>query len=268
MLPAGVCAQGAGADYRADREHGRQKEAPGPEPLMAAPDWTLSFLLPVNWQSNLTSAKSGLRNGDELAPEISLGRSFGLGPFELSVEGGVYLSALFPIEDGDSSGWFASAVLSAGDAATGLSPYLSYEPVAVYSGVFGPHELTRHTLSLGVARSFGGLLMDAFVNRSAAQGEGTNRTGLGLTLSQEWALGSGLLQVRGDAEHRFYDRDDHFDGRREVTRGRLRVEAQWPLGSGVDLLAGAEVQRYWSADDDWDFTNFVIGPTLVARFGF
>ena len=268
LMPVPAFAQGAGADYRADRDHGRQKEAPGAESLMDTPDWTLSFLLPVNWQSNLTSVQSGLRNGDELAPEVSLGRSFAVGPFELSVEGGVYLSALFPIEDGDSSGWFASATLSAGDPASGLSPYVSYEPVAVYAGVFGPHELTRHTVSLGVARSFGGLFLDAFANRSAAQGEGTGRTGLGLSMGREWPVGQGLLQVRADGEHRFYDQDDSFDGRREVTRGRLRLEAQWPLAAGVDLLAGAEVQRYWSADEAWDFTNFVVGPTLVARFGF
>lgn len=268
LLAMPSLAQGAGADYRADRDHGRQKEALGPEALAGEGRWTLSVLLPVNWQSNLTSAQSGLRSGDELAPEVSLARSWRIGPFELAVEGGVYLSALFPVEGHDSSGWFGSAILSAGDPAEGFSLYLGYEPVAVHEGVFGPHELTRHTLSLGVARVFGGTFVDAFVNRSPGSAPGTDRTALGLSLGHEQAAGDGLLQIRGDAEHRFYDWDESFGGRREVTRGRLRAEFQQPLAPAVDLLVGAEVQRYWSDDPDWDFTNFVIGPTLVARFGF
>lgn len=257
-----------GADYRADREHGWRTQAAGPEALLDEPDWTLTFQLPVNWQSNLTSAQSGLRHGEELAPEMSLARSWQLGPFELAVEGGLYLSAMFPLEGLDSSGWFGSAVLSAGDPAEGLSPYFSYEPVAVYANLFGAHELTRHTLSLGVARAFGGFSVDAFVNRSPGSAAGTDRSALGISLAQEWLAGGGLLQLRADAEHRFYDWDADHGGKREVTRGRLRAEAQWALAPTVDLLLGAEVQRYWSADPEWDFTNFLIGPTLVARFGF
>ena len=268
-LPGPVAAQSAGADYRTDRDHGRQVQAPGPEGLVdEAEGWTLAFLLPVNWQSNLTSVKSGLRNGDELAPEMSLSRSWQLGAFELAVEGGVYLSAMFPIEDGDSSGWFGSATLSAGDPSEHFSPYVSYQPVAVYGRVFGPHELTRHTFSLGVARAFGGTFIDAFANRSPGTAPGSDRTALGLSLGQTWTAGDGLLQLRADAEHRFYDWDEAFDGKRQVTRGRLRAEYQHSLTPAVDLLVGAEVQRYWSNDAEWDFTNFVVGPTLVARFGF
>jgi len=268
LLSASVHAQGVGADYRTDRDHGIRKQEEGLELRAANTSWELSFFAPLTWLSNVTSASTGLRSGLEVAPEMSLARSWQFGNLTLSAEGGVFVSTVLSMEGYDSSGWFGSAILSAGDQAEGVSPYLSYEPVSVYTDVFGKHDLTRHSVSIGLARSIEGTYFDGFATRSPGSASGTNRTSFGLTVSQYLQVGNAALLVRAEAENRYYDRSEGFDGRREVARLRLRAEALLPIDPAVDLSFAAEIQRYSSNDPDWDFTNVLIGPKLVARFGF
>lgn len=253
-------------DYQADRH---EPDAYQRYDLKRRQPWTLGFTVPVNWQSNITSAEENGIGGVEIAPELSLGRAFDLGRFSLSAELGLFVSNPWPTPELDVSGWWGALELTTGDPASGLAPYASYDPVAVHAGVFGANLLTRHALSLGARRTWGGTSFDLQAQRSFGNVTDSSRTGVTLTASQNWTLEKARLQLRGDIEQRWYDRpEDAAEDRRTVTRARIRARATIPLNPAVDLMLTADLHRHWSNDVNWRFTNFLIGPTLAARFGF
>lgn len=261
-------AQSAASDYRTDRPHGLPQQAEGAAGYDAAKPWTFGLLLPFLWQTNPASAPSNPRSGTDLAPEATLGWAGQTGALELAVEGGAFLSDMAPVRGNDSSGWFGSAQLTLGDAGERFAPYARYDVVAVYLDRFGTHDLTRHGLTLGVARSFGDTSLDLFATRSPTSGGVADRNVIGLSLGQELAAGPVGILLAADVEQRFYDFHPDFGRHRSVNRIGLGAMAALPLSRAAKLAFSAEAQRYRSNDPDWCFTNFLIGPRLLLQFGF
>lgn len=267
LFAAAAQAQGVSSDSRTDKPHGFPQTGEGAAAYDAAKPWTLGLQLPLVWQSNPASAPSNPRNGSDLAPEVALGRVWQSGSLEVAAEGGLFLSDM-SLSGYDSSGWFGSATLTLGDATQQVAPWLRYDVVAVYLNRFGSHDLTRHGFSVGVSRSFGDTLLEAFATRSPTSGGVADRNAIGLALQQGWEAGPVAITLAGNVEQRFYDYDPDFGRHRSVNRAHVAVSADVPLAETVTLQLGAEAMRYRSNDPDWCFTNFVIGPRLVAQFGF
>ena len=267
LFAACAQAQGVSSDSRTDKPHGFPQTGEGAVGYDADRPWTLGVLLPLVWQSNPASAPSNPRTGTDLAPEVALGRVWQSGSLEVAAEGGLFLSDM-SLSGYDSSGWFGSATLTLGDAEAQFAPWLRYDVVGVYLDRFGAHDLTRHGFSVGVSRSFGGTLLEAFATRSPTSGGVADRNAIGLSLQQGWQAGPVGIALTGNVEQRFYDYDPDFGRHRSVNRAHVAVSAEVPLASVLTLQLAAEAMRYRSNDPDWCFTNFVIGPHLVAQFGF
>lgn len=268
LLAPAVQAQSAASDYRTDRPHGLHPEGEEAGLYDAAKPWALALRLPYLWQTNPVSVPSNPRSGTDLAPELALGRAWQAGALEIVAEGGAFLSHMAPVRGADSSGWFGSLALTLGDAGERIAPFARYDVVAVYLDAFGRHDLTRHGLTLGVARSFGDTSAELFVTRSPTSGGVADRNVVGLSLGHELAAGPVALRFAGDVEQRFYDFDPSFGRHRSVNRIALGATAELPLGRAASLAMVAEAQRYRSNDADWCFTNLLIGPQLLVRFGF
>ena len=251
-------------DYQADRHTPEQIGEGGYGLLAATRPWSFSLTVPLSWQSNVAGGQSGMA----IDPEWALARNWSLGALTLSTTAAIFLSVPEPDPASDISGWYLTIELATGDPASGLSPYLQYEPVAVHSGLLGGNLLTRHSLSAGVRRNAGPVSFDLSAVRAPTNVEGANRTAVHLAAVGNWRTGSIGLQLRGDLEQRWYDRVELQPDRRDVTRFRVRARAIVPLDPAVDLFLNAQWERHWSNDANWDFGNFTIGPTLVARFGF
>ena len=267
LFAAGAQAQGVSSDSRTDKPHGFPQTGEGGAGYDADKPWTLGVQLPLVWQSNPASAPSNPRTGTDVAPEVALGRVWQSGSLEVAAEGGLFLSDM-SLSGYDSSGWFGSATLTLGDAEAQFAPWLRYDVVGVYLDRFGAHDLTRHGFSVGVSRSFGGTLLEAFATRSPTSGGVADRNAIGLSLQQGWQAGPVGIALTGNVEQRFYDYDPDFGRHRSVNRAHVALSAEVPLASVLTLQLAAEAMRYRSNDPDWCFTNFVIGPRLVAQFGF
>lgn len=268
LVASAVQAQSAASDYRTDRPHGLSQQAEGGLAYDAAKPWTFGLQLPFLWQTNPASVPSNPRSGTDLAPEVAFGRAWHTGELELAAEGGAFLSDMAPLNGNDSSGWFGSAQITLGDAGERLAPYARYDVVAVYLDRFGTHDLTRHGLTLGMARSYGDTSLDLFVTRSPTSGGVADRNVIGLSLAQGLAAGPVDILLTADVEQRFYDFDPDFGRHRGVSRIGLGAMATLPLSRAAKLAFSAEAQRYRSNDPDWCFTNVLIGPRLLLQFGF
>lgn len=255
-------------DYQADRHEPLSTEGKAMGLLATGKPWAFTFNAPASWQSNLSSDHQGGVSGVSLDPELSVDRSWAVGTLTLSTTFAAFVSAPLPLPENDVSGWYATVELTGGDAASGITPYFTWQPVAVYAGVYGANLLTRHDLAAGLRRTIGNTSVDLSATRAPANVAGADRTALHLAITQRWVVGRSSLQVRGDLEQRWYDRIVAATDRREVTRARIRARAVVPLDPMVDLHLTAQWERHWSADKAWDFNNFTIGPTLIARFGF
>jgi hypothetical protein len=182
-------------------------------------------------------------------------------------EAGSVVSTVLPDPSRDTSGWWGTIEVQTGDSATGVAPYISWEPLTLHEAVFGRHLVTFHTLTLGLRRVRGPTALHAFVRRREGSAGVATRNTLALHLTHAVPLqASAVLAVRVDGELRPYDSD--AAGRRTDFRARARTRLTVPLGHGVDLALTADVQRNWSNRIGQSHTNVVIGPALSARLGF
>jgi len=255
--------EGLAEDYETSR---LEEEADGVQFLPDRP-WILQARLPVDWRSNLTLAERGLRNGATIAPDLSLFRSWSFGRFRLFTEVGAFTAMALRNSNLDSAGLYGTFELEAGTPAEGLTPYIAYEPFSAHTGAFATHLLTLHDFSAGVRRAWGPTFIDGYVRRNEASIDIAERWSVGTTVSHTIRLqGSALLNLRGEAEFRRYDVRDGID--RRDFRTRLRTRLIVPIDHAVDLQVTADLRRNRSSLDGFTNLNVIIGPTLVARFGF
>jgi hypothetical protein len=237
----------------------------GPPPEQRTRPWTIALWAPASWRSNRALASTGPQAAVAIEPEWSAARRWGTGRLAFFVEGGLFLSAMLPEPALDSSGWWGTAEISLDSPASGLSPYVAYEPRGIYTAVFQREIVTFHNLTLGVRRSWGPTALNLFVRRMQADRDIADQYQLAAHAQHTLPLGSDLaLNLRGDAEWRSFDRVD--GNRRRDIRARLRTRLFVPLDPAVDLALTVDVQRHWSTVDRFQFTNIIVGPALSARF--
>jgi hypothetical protein len=271
LLGGAAHAQEPDLEYQADLQESTERPGEDEEAYgLAAPldrPWTLALWLPANANSNIAAVETDIQRGVALAPELTVDRLWGGGSVKLLTEAGLFVSASFPDPALDSSGWWSTVELQAGDASTGVAPYASWEPLTLHEAVFGRRLVTFHTLTAGIRVARGPTAINAFVRRrEGGAGVGTRNT-LAVHLNHVVALRrSAVLGIRIDSELRPYDADQ--DGRRTDIRARVRTRLTLPLASAVDLALTADLQRNWSNRAGQSSTNLVVGPALSARFGF
>jgi hypothetical protein len=254
-------------EYQADRhEYTENPDDEEVQYLGRARPWSLAPWIPLNWQSNLALAPRAIRSGVAFEPEVTLGRTWSIGKARINGEIGTFVSTIPSNTSLDSSGWWLTAEANAGNSATGLSPYATYEPLGVNDGFFGDHLVTFHTATAGIRRSWGPTHLNAFVRRRDATIDSLDRTLIGAQLSRSWKVGNGLtFNLRTDAEYRRYDAVG--DDRRRDLFVRARSRLFIPLSSTAELVLTADIQRNRSSDRAYVTTNVIIGPALSASFG-
>jgi hypothetical protein len=227
---------------------------------------TFSKWVPANWSTDLGTSGDGIVRGTAFEPELTLDALWGPGPVRLHTEAGLFAAVTMDDPAPGTSGWWLTMELAGGDPATGLAPYLTYEPLALYEGVFATHLVTFHTVTLGVRRAFGPTALNLFLRRREG-GAGPARNSVALHLNHVVPLGDRVsLALRGDVELRPFDRD--AAGRRTDVRARIRSRLVVPLDPAVDLLFTADLQRNWSNRPDAGYSNLILGPAVSARFRF
>lgn len=234
---------------------------PGPRP-----PWTLQLRAATDWRTNANLSRDAPVAAPTLTSDISIWRGRQAGAGRIFVEVGA-LSARSLRDPGlDTSAIWGTFEYEAGDRTRAITPYAAYEPFLAYDGGFGKHQISLHTMSLGLRRSLGPTFVDLYLRRLESSAVQPERFGLGLTAFHNVPLGRGILNLRGEIEGRRYDRFDGF-GRRDA-RARFRARAIFPLAAAVDLQLTADVQHLSSSRGDLGFTNVIVGPTIIGRFGF
>jgi hypothetical protein len=273
VAPTGLAAQSIPdrtlpqLEYQADRhEYTENPDDEEVQYLGRARPWSIAPWIPLNWQSNLALAPRAIRTGIAFEPEVTVGRTWSVGPAQLLGEVGTFVSTIPSNTSLDSSGWWLTAEANGGDSEAGVAPYASYEPLGVNDGLFGRHLVTFHTLTAGVRRSWGPTHLNSFLRRRDSTIDSLDRTLVGAQLSHSWRIRNGLnFNLRADAEYRRYDALGD-DRRRDLfvrARGRLFI----PLSSTTELVLTADIQRNRSSDREYVTTNVIIGPALSASFG-
>ncbi len=236
----------------------------GPPPEQRTRPWTIALWAPANWRSNRTLSPHDAQSGIALEPEWSVVRRWGIGRAVVFVEGGLFLSTMLQDSGLDSSGWWGTAEISLDNPASGLSPYVAYEPRGIYTNVFQDEVVTFHNFALGVRRNWGATALNVFVRRMQADRDISDQYQLAAHAQHTFRLGNDFaLNIRGDTEWRSFDRVQG-DRRRDI-RMRLRTRLFVPLDPSVDLALTVDVQRHWSTVDRFQFTNVIVGPALSAR---
>ncbi len=257
------------ADALAD-DFNRTGPEEGEEDLRIGPrrPWTLQVRAPVDWRSNLGRREDGSRlQGLTLAPDVSVSRRWRLGSLRIFTEVGAFQATVLPDASRDSAGFYGTFEAEAGNSSARFTPYIGYEPVRLYSGVFSRPVVTVHDISLGVRRDYGATFLDLYGRRQEASTDQLERWSAGLTLSHTLPLGGrAVLNLRGEAEVRYFDSRD--DEQRRDLRTRFRARVILPIDSAVDVQLTADLQRNSSNFAGLTSTNLIIGPTLVARLGF
>ncbi|MGL6042745.1 MAG: hypothetical protein ACRC1J_02370 [Sandaracinobacteroides sp.] len=230
--------------------------------------WTLQVRAPIDWRSDLGTLDDGSRqNGLVLSPDLSVARRWRLGRLRLFTEAGALQSTVLPDARRDSAAVYGTFEAEAGNRSARFTPYAGYEPAILFRGVFASHLATLHDISLGFRRDFGATFVDLYLRRQEASDSRIERSGLGTTVIHSLPLGGrAVLNLRGEAEYRRFDW--RAGARREDLRSRLRLRAIAPLANAVDLQMTADIRRLDSSQPGASFMEFVIGPALVARFGF
>jgi hypothetical protein len=254
-------------EYQADRhddaetpEEEKAQFDPAPRP------WSIAPWIPFNWRSNIALAPRALRSGLAFEPEATLGRSWAVGKVRILTEASAFVSAVPSDAVRDSSGWWLTAEATTGDAAVGIAPYATYEPLMLHDGIFGGRILTFHTMTAGIRRRWGPTNLNMFLRRRDSTIDALDRTMVAAQFSHTEQLGQGLsFNIRTDAELRRYDRQ--ADIRRTDLFVRARARLFIPLSPAADLVLTADVQRNRSSQRDFVTTQFVIGPALSASFG-
>lgn len=232
------------------------------------PPWTLQLRLPLDWRSDLGSRSDGSRlQGLTFNPDLSLSRRWRLGPVRLFTEAGAFQSRILPEAARDSSAFYGTFEAELGDSSAGFVPYAGYEPSSIHGSSFGRHIVTLHDLSLGARRDFGATFLELYLRRQEASDTRIERSGFGGMVSHSVPLaGRAVLNLRGEAEYRRFDRRDGVA--RDDLRTRLRARAIIPLQQVLDLQLTADIQRLDSSEPGASFMNFILGPAVVVRLGF
>lgn len=228
--------------------------------------WSIAPWIPLNWRSNLAQTPRAVRSGIAFEPEVKLLRSWALGPVRLLTEANV--SASFVPSDAlrNSSAWWVLAEAATGDAAVGIAPYASYEPLTLHDGFFDGRILTFHTLTAGLRRQWGRTNLNAYLRRRDSTIDPLDRTLLGAQFSHTEPLkGGAAFNIRTDAEFRRYDQSGDVRRRDLFVRARARLFI--PLSPAADLVLNADVQRTQSSESSFRTTQVILGPVLSASFG-
>lgn len=228
--------------------------------------WSIDPWIPLNWRSNLAQTPRAVRSGLAFEPEVKLLRRWALGPVRLLTEANV--SASFVPSDAlrNSSAWWLLAEAATGEAATGIAPYASYEPLTLHDGFFDGRILTFHTMTAGVRRQWGRTNLNAYLRRRDSTLDPLDRTLIGAQLSHTEPLKSGAaFNIRTDAEWRRYDQTGNVRRRDLFVRARARLFI--PLSPAADLVLNADVQRTQSSESGFRTTQVILGPVLSASFG-
>ncbi len=253
-------------DYRED--YGQDGPETESEDLRAGPrpPWTFQMRFAGDWRTNRDLSQDDPRPGATIAPDISLWRRWSIGGLRLFTELGAIAPTSLTDSRLDSSGLFGTFELEGGAPGAGVVPYVAWEPWRAYDGTFESHIVTLHTFSAGIRRSWGPTFLDVHARRQEATIDLAERTSIGATAFHNLPLGRGVLNLRGEIEGRRFDWRP--TGRERQLRTRLRVRAILPLSHAVDMQLTADLHRTDSNLPGQSFTNFIIGPTILARLGF
>ncbi len=253
-------------DYR--DEYGRD----GPEELSedlrkgVRTPWTFQLRMAGDWRSNPQLAETDTSPGGTITPDLTLWRFWTIGDARLFTEVGALAPTSLTDHRLDSGALFGTFELELGRSSVAFTPYVAYEPFAAYRGTFDAHLVTFHSFSAGVRRLWGPTFLQLYASRQEASIDIAERSGLGATAFHSLPLGGGILNLRGEIEGRRFDWRP--EGRRKDLRARVRMRAVFPLASAVDLQLTADLHRTNSNIDGQSFTNIIIGPTILGRFGF
>lgn len=233
--------------------------------------WTFQMRFAGDWRTNRYLSEDNRKPSATLAPDISLWRRWSLGSLRLFTEVGAIAPTSLTDHRLDSSALFGTVELEGGRPGEGPVPYVSWEPWRAHEGGFGAHVVTFHTFSAGVRRAWGPTFVDLYLRRQAATIDSLEHNSIGLSAFHNIPIGHGLLNLRGEIEGRRFDwhRDGLEPGGREKQlRTRLRARAILPLADAVDMQLTADLHRTDSNRDGRSFTNFIVGPTILARLSF
>jgi hypothetical protein len=229
--------------------------------------WTFSLLGPVTFNSNVANAETNPDSAFHFAPEATLAGSWKLdSDVTFFVMGDVNLDSYFTHRENDASTYSARAGFRFGDATTGISPYIHYTMLSLYSGQFGHHDVTVHHFVAGAKRSWTlgkdqALTLDAnFLRREATVASvELDRGTFDLTFTQGLSATT-TLTVEGTGQYA------HYTGGTSIGRDdqnlKLSAGISHELGDLFTLDVTAYFQRNWSNVIGKGYSTFDVGPTL------
>lgn len=230
------------------------------------PPWTIQLRMAGDRRSNANLSEDAPQGANTITSDVTIWRGRPLGDGRVFVELGALSGRSLQAPGFDTASLFGTFEYELRDRTKVLTPYAAYEPFLAYAGGFGRHLLTLHTMTLGLRRSLGATFVDVYARRVEASAVQPERFGLGVTAFHNLPLGPGILNLRGELEGRRYDR---FQGvNRQDMRARFRARAIIPLASAVDAQFTVDVQHLQSSRKGFGFTNVIVGPTFIGRFGF
>lgn len=230
-------------------------------------NWTLSFALPLSFNSNVANAETGRLSAVHTAPAVELKGVWDISPsatFSLTAK--AEMDVFSAHTDNDTSGLSGIAEFAIGNPDERLSPYIRYTANSLYAGQWEGHLITTHLFGLGVRRNF-----KLSVDDSVALNVSYNRREASVITAEQHRF-AGQLGYNGKidgktgwslaARVQYSDYTGGASAARNDVQLRTIVGVTHKLTPGLTVSADMMFLRNWSNFAGKDYSVIDAGPSI------